>query len=418
MDPDTSRAPERPSGRSGHARLGPGLIITASFVGPGTVTTATVTGAGYGFALLWAILFSVITTVVLQEMAARLGLVTRAGLGGAMRTIFTHPAARWAAVLLVVVAIGVGEASYAGGDTTGTALGLATITGLPQPVVVLIVGVAVFALLATGSYRRLERLFGLLVAVMAAAFVLTAIVVGPDLAGLFEGLFVPSIPDGALLTTIALVGTTVVPYNLFLHASLVQEKWAADTPQALREARRDTTVSLSVGGLITLAIVTTAAATMFTRGIEADSAADLGQQLEPVLGPAAHYVVGLGLFAAGLTSATAGPLGAAYAITSVLGWSTSLSSSRFKAIWALMVIIGVVIALVGNSPVSLIVVAQAANGILLPVVAVFLLIVMNRSGILGQRRNGPISNTIGVLVVLVVTTFGIYQLADVLGLLQ
>jgi NRAMP (natural resistance-associated macrophage protein)-like metal ion transporter len=399
-------------------RLGPGLIITASFVGPGTVTTATVTGASYGFALAWTIVFSIVATIVLQEMAARLGLATRQGLGEALRATFTHPVGRWFVIVLIVAAIGVGGASYAGGDTTGTSLGLATLTQLPQPVVVLGVGATVFALLATGSYRRIEQVLVLLVGVMSAVFVLTAIVVAPDLAALLNGILVPTIPSGALLTTVALIGTTVVPYNLFLHASLVQEKWAdTDTEQALTESRRDTVLSISLGGLITLAILTTAAASLFVNGISATSSAAMAGQLEPVLGPAAPYVFALGLFAAGLTSAIAGPLGAAYAISSILGWSTDLHSTGFRVIWATVVVIGVVIALTGTNPLAVIVLAQAANGLLLPIVAGFLLVVMNSRSLLGQHRNGPLANTTGALVLLVVTGLAIYQLADVFGLL-
>lgn len=399
-------------------RMGPGLIIAASFVGPGTITTSTVTGASYGFALAWTIVFSIIATIILQEMSARLGLATRQSLGEALRATFTHPVARILVVALVVAAIGIGGSSYAGGDTTGTALGLSALTNLPQPLVVILVGVTVSALLATGSYRRVEQVLVALVGVMCVVFVLTAIAVRPDVGALLEGIVVPTIPDGALLTTVALIGTTVVPYNLFLHASLVQEKWAhSDSTTAIAESRRDTVVSISVGGLITLAILTTAAGSLFVKGIEADSSAAMARQLEPVLGPTADYVFALGLFAAGLTSAVAGPLGAAYAISSTLGWSTDLRDTRFRAIWAAVVLIGVIIALVGTSPVAVIVIAQAANGILLPIVAGFLLVVMNRTQLLGRHRNDVAANVAGAAVVAVTTVLAVYQLADVTGLL-
>ena len=183
------------------------------------------------------------------------------------------------------------------------------------------------------------------------------------------------------------------------------------------EARRDTTVSIAVGGLITVAIMATAAGTLFTEGITAESSAAMARQLEPVLGPAAPYVFALGLAAAGFTSAIAGPLGAAYAIASTAGWSTHLKNRRFQAIWAVVVVIGVLIALTGIEPVAIIVTAQAANGLLLPVVAVALLIVMNRRGLLGTYRNGVAANILGVLVVAVVIGLGAYQLADLAGLL-
>lgn len=200
----------------------------------------------------------------------------------------------------------------------------------------------VVALLGTGTYKTIERMLAVLVAVMSAVFLLTAILVRPDVGALLQGLVVPSIPQGSVLTAIALIGTTVVPYNLFLHANLVQEEWSASTPveQALPESRRDALLSISLGGLITLAIMTTAAGSLFVRGIEADSAAVMADQLEPFLGSAAKYVFAVGLFSAGLTSAIAGPLGGAYAIASTLGWSTSLGSRRFQAIWATIVVLG------------------------------------------------------------------------------
>lgn len=400
------------------SRFGPGLIIAASFIGPGTVTTATATGAGYGFALLWTIVFSIVATIVLQEMSARLGLVTREGLGEALRSTFDNTIVRTVVVILVVAAIGIGGASYAGGDTTGTSIALSTLTNLPQPVVILLVGLVVAWLLFTGSYKRVERVFAVLVAIMGAVFVLTAIVSRPDLGQMFSGIFPPTIPDGALLVTIALIGTTVVPYNLFLHASLVQEKWSrTDTAVALSESRRDTAISISIGGIITIAIMTTAAATLFVRGVEATTIDALASQLEPVLGPAADYVFALGLFSAGLTSAIAGPLGAAYAISSTMGWSTELRDTKFRIIWATILVLGVIIALTGTNPIAVIVFAQATNGILLPIIAAFLLVVMNRPGFLGKYRNGPLANTLGGIVLVTVTGLAVYQLADVFGLL-
>ncbi len=342
----------------------------------------------------------------------------REGLGEALRSTFDNTIVRTVVVILVVAAIGIGGASYAGGDTTGTSIALSTLTNLPQPVVILLVGLVVAWLLFTGSYKRVERVFAVLVAIMGAVFVLTAIVSRPDLGQVFSGIFPPTIPDGALLVTIALIGTTVVPYNLFLHASLVQEKWPrTDTAVALSESRRDTAISISIGGIITIAIMTTAAATLFVRGVEATTIDALASQLEPVLGPAADYVFALGLFSAGLTSAIAGPLGAAYAISSTMGWSTELRDTKFRIIWATILVLGVIIALTGTNPIAVIVFAQATNGILLPIIAAFLLVVMNRPGFLGKYRNGPLANTLGGIVLVTVTGLAVYQLADVFGLL-
>lgn len=407
-------AAPRPPRRFG---VGPGLVITASFIGPGTLTTATLAGSSAGYALLWAVVFSILATIVIQTMSARLGLVTRSGLGTALRTVFTHPLARGLFVALVVSAIGVGGAAYAGGDTIGTSLAVSSLLGLPYPAVVIGVGVIIIALLASGVYKLIERVLLVLVAVMSAVFVLTAIVVRPDVGAMLTGMVVPSVPAGTALTVIALIGTTIVPYNLFLHSNLVQEKWSKDTPTdvAVARAGRDTALSMSVGGLITLAIVVTAAGSLFAAGVDADSVEAMAVQLRPLLGPASEYVFALGLFAAGLTSAVAGPLGGAYAISSSLGWSTDLKNRRFQAIWSAIVLIGMVVALSGGNPLAVLLFAQATNGVLLPVIVVSLLVVMNRRALLGEYRNGPVANVLGGLIVVVVSGLGGYQVYDVLS---
>lgn len=405
---ETTTAPQRKSGM-----FGPGLLIAASFIGPGTVTTATVTGASYGYALVWAIVFSIVATIILQEMSVRLGLAARLSTGEALRQTFNSQIVKWLMIVLVVSAIGIGGAAYAGGDTTGTSLAIASVTGWSQ--VLLSVGVAavVLALLLSGSYALLEKVMTVLVGILALTFVITAISVGPDLGDMLRSTFMPSVPDGAVLSAVALIGTTVVPYNVFLHSNLVQEKWG-DEPRdpALKKARIDNVVSISLGGLITLAIVATAAATMFAQGLQAESAADLAEPLRPMLGDAAPWLLAIGLFAAGMTSAVAGPMGAAYAICGVMGWPTDMKSQRFRAIVVVVVLCGAAIAISGFNPIQVIILAQAANGILLPVIAFFLLITMNNKRLLGEHANSLVGNIVGGLIFLITLVLGGLSLAD------
>lgn len=401
--------------------MGPGLLVAAAFIGPGTVTTASVAGAGTGYAILWALIFSIFATVILQEMSARLGIVSREGLGEALRTTFENPVVKVAAVLLVVAAIAFGNAAFETGNITGAALGLGALVGLSPKVWSLVVGVAAFALLASGVYKVIERVLVALVVVMSVVFVATAaIVLRPsDIPNILAGVFAPSIPSGALITVVALIGTTVVPYNLFLHASSVQEKWGEETPtrQALAESRTDTTLSIILGGVITLAIMATAAAAFFERGIEITDAGQMAGQLEPLLGAAAKYFFAIGLLAAGLTSAITAPLAAAYATSGALGWERDLKGWKFRSVWAAIIIFGTVFAVLGTSPVQAIVFAQAANGVLLPIVAAFLLVVMNRANLLGEFKNGVVGNILGILVVLAATVIGANLVLSSLGVL-
>ena len=266
--------------------LGPGLLVAAAFIGPGTVTTASVAGAGTGYALLWALAFSIIATIILQEMSARLGIVSREGLGEALRTTFDNALVKVIAVVLVVSAIGIGTAAFETGNITGAASGLASIGGFSSGVWSGIVGVAAFALLASGVYKVIERVLVALVIVMSVVFLLTAVIVQPNVGDILAGLFAPGIPEGSLVTVIALVGTTVVTYNFFLHSSSVQDKWPESVPtdEALSESRFDTTASVILGGIITLAIIVTGAAAFFGSDTEIETAADMALQLEPLAG--------------------------------------------------------------------------------------------------------------------------------------
>jgi len=337
-------------------------------------------------------------------------LVTREGLGEALRTTFTNRAVRVLATSLVVAAIAFGNAAFQMGNITGAGLGLEALTGVSHRTWAVAVGVSAAAVLASGVYRVIERVLIAMVVLMSVVFVLTAIIVRPDVGGIVSGMFVPTLPAGALVTVIALIGTTVVPYNLFLHASAVREKWPASVPlrDALGEARLDTGMSVAFGGLVTLAILVTAAS-CYSLGTNLESAAAMATQLEPLLGKTAKSFFATGFLAAGLTSAITAPLAAAYATAGALGWGSGLRSWKFRATWALIVVVGTALALAGYRPLHAIVFAQAANGLLLPVVAVFLLIVVNRRDLLGDHTNGLVANILGAVVVVTAAGLGFYM---------
>lgn len=390
--------------------IGPGALVAAAFVGPGTVTTASVIGAEYAYLLVWTIAFSILATIVLQEMSARLGLITQEGLGEAFRNEFDNPIPRTISITLVVSAIGIGTAAFQTGNIVGGAAGLSTITGVSENIWGPIMGLVAAGLLWTGNYKLIERVFIGLVTVMGLAFVVNAIMVRPDIGSLAGGL-VPTVPEGSAYLIAGLVGTTVVGYNLFLHASTVQERW--DGAEDLAECRADTIGMVIVGGIITTAIVVTAAA-VFPEGTSISNVGEMADQLEPVFGGYALTFFAIGLFAAGFTSAMSAPLAGAYATAGALGWERDLTSTRFRAIWMTILGVGIVFSALDYNPVQVIVFAQVANGLLLPILAVFLIYAMNNRDLLGEYTNSTLQNVLGGLVTLVVIGIGLRTLYDVL----
>jgi manganese transport protein len=391
--------------------MGPGALVSAAFIGPGTVTACTLAGANYGYVLLWALLFATLATIVLQEMSARLGLVTQQGLAENLRELLQNSWWKWPLFALIIVALYAGNAAY-----EGAALGLNAIVqnqdSLFQYAVLLISGLAA-ALLWFGSYRYIEKILLTLVLLMALAFITTFILVKPDMSALIEGLFSPQIPSGSLLTVIALIGTTIVPYNLFLHASAVKAKW--HSVDELNTARTDTAISIGLGGLITILIASTAAASMFSRQLPVSGVADMALQLEPVFGTFSTTMLGLGLFAAGLSSSLTAPLATAYAMTEILSLNTKPGALAFRLIGLSVIVIGAALALTGIKPLTIIVAAQFANGLLLPVIAVFLLYAMNQKRLLGQYTNSLLVNLLGFAVLLITAGLGLRMILKALG---
>jgi manganese transport protein len=398
--------------------IGPGALIAAAFIGPGTVTACTLAGANYGYTLLWALLFATAATIILQEMSARLGLVTQQGLGETLRIMLNQSVWKWPLVGLIMVALYLGNAAYEAGNLSGAALGIEALTDQSQSLFrmsVLVISLLAGILLWRGSYKQIERMLLMLVALMALTFIATFISVGPDLSALFKGLTTPNVPDGSLLTVIALIGTTVVPYNLFLHASAVKAKWSSIND--LKHARADTATAIGLGGLITILIASTAAASIFGSGLNISGAGDMATQLEPVFGSFSKIMLGMGFFAAGLSSSITAPLATAYAVTEILGIKGGTSSRAFKLIALSVIFSGAIIALTGIKPISIILAAQFANGLLLPIVAMFLLVVMNQKKQLGQYVNKWLGNTLGAIVVIVTAGLGIRIILSAAGLI-
>ena len=397
-------------------KSGPGTLVAAAFIGPGTVTLCTLAGVNFGFHLLWAMVLSIIATIVLQEMASRLGIISQKGLSEVIRSEIKHPIINKLILLLILSAIVVGNASYEAGNISGGILGLETITGefrivlgnYSLNILSFVVGIIAFILLYIGNYKFLERVLVILVLIMSLSFLITAFLTKPDIFNILKGALIPSFPEGSLLTILGLVGTTVVPYNLFLHASLVKEKW--NNPKDLKEVRKDTIVSIALGGLVSMAIIISASSIGLG---EISSAADLAKSLAPLYGDFASYFLGIGLFAAGITSAITAPLAAAYVARGCFGWESDLKSKQFRAVWFLILLLGVVFSSLGLKPIEIIKFAQVANGVLLPVVAGILLWMVNKKVVLGKYVNSKFQNILGFIILIITIFLGLRGLDKV-----
>jgi Mn2+/Fe2+ NRAMP family transporter len=377
------------------AVMGPGIITGFAGNDAGGVTTYTAVGAHYGFAMLWLLLLSTAGLLVIQEMCARMGAVTGKGLSDLIRERF---GVRWTIVAMVALLIANGSnvvAEFAGVAASLELLGVERIVSVPAAALV------IWALVVFFSYRVVERtLFVLVLAFIA--YPVSALIVKPDWPAVATGIAIPSLPteQAALIAALALVGTTITPYMMFyIQASIVDKGIGRDL---YRFARVDVALGAILTGLNGFFIVVVAGAVLFPHHVIVNSAADAAQALGPLAGDQAKLLFGIGLFGASLLAATVMPLSTSYAICEAFGWEAGISKDFreapvFMGLFTLLLVIGALVVLSPSVPLfPLILVSQNVNGLLLPIVLVFILKLAGDRGLMGDQRNSRVSQVIGV----------------------
>ncbi len=372
-------------------------IISAAFIGPGTITTAASAGASFKEALVWALVFATIATVILQEAAARITIASGLSLGEAIAKRYQGKSSL-AIKLFIVGAIVFGGAAYQAGNILGATSGIALIFGLNIKLVTTVIAVICFFLLWGGNAQSLAKFMGIMVALMGLVFIGVAINLDLDIIKLIKGSVIPSIPPGSDLIIIGLIGTTIVPYNLFLASGISRG-------QELKEMRFGITIAVIIGGIISIAILLVGTSIQGEFSFQA-----LHMALEDKLGPWAGIMLGVGLFAAGFTSSITAPLASAITAQSIFGQNNSQWSNtgrKYRLVWIFILASGFLVGISGLRPIPVIIMAQAINGFLLPFITIFLLIIVNDKSIIPvSALNSNFSNVSMLLVVGITILFG------------
>ncbi len=372
-------------------------VIAAAFIGPGTVTTAARAGADHGYSLLWALLFSTLACLLLQEMSARSYLVSGQSLGERIRSTFPSIWVRG----ILVAAIGIGGIAYEAGNLLGAVAGIRMLFPQTDPDTATIPAVIGFCLLAavilwSGRQERMAQVLGLLVVVMGGMFLVLATQAPDPVSVWMSSMVVPTIPEDAEWLVLGLVGTTIVPYNVFLGGSIGKG-------QSVREMRLGLSVAVLLGGVISMAVL------IASVGMDGEfSFSGLERMVQQRMGLAGRKMLGIGLMAAGFTSAVTAPWATALAIKGLF----PVPKRYFQVLWGLVLLAGLIFGVSGLQPIPAIIAAQALNGLALPLVAIILLIMMNRG--MGAHKNRPIGNVLGAFVVFVTLILGFMQLIKLL----
>jgi Mn2+/Fe2+ NRAMP family transporter len=375
------------------AILGPGLIAAASDNDAGGITTWSVIGARYGYSMLWLLLLITPILAVTQEMGARMGAVTGKGLAALIREKFSLRVTAFAMLALLVANFGTTVAEFSG---VAAAFGLA---GIPSWLAVPPVAVGVWFLVTRGSYRKVERVFLALTAVYVAYFI-AGFLARPDWGAAVHGTVVPKVQMNSLwiLTAIAAIGTTITPWGqFFIQAYIVDKRitWA-------RYAY--TRVEVYMGAVFTdaidLFIVLACAATLYKAGVVIETAGDAARALSPLAGRAASLLFGFGLLNVSILGAAILPLTTAYAVCEAFGFESGLDKKReeapvFNGLLTGFILVPALVAVIPHLPlVKVMLLSQDVNGILLPIILIYVLKIINDPRVMGEHVNGRVYNTI------------------------
>ncbi len=396
-------------------------VVSAAFIGPGTVTTATKAGVHYNFKLLWTLVFSTFATLMLQEASARLAIATKMNLGEAIAKQFEGRKSRYFVLFIIIMSIVLGCAAYEAGNILGAVAGLTFLFDVPTHYIVICIGILAILTFSLNSVHKIARFMGILVFLMGLAFFITSIMLKPDFTEILKGSFIPHIPsgNGAGLIILGLIGTTVIPYDLFLGAGV------SDKNQTIRDMRFGLSVAIILGGIISMSIMGVGNA--ITEGMSEAARNNmvysydlLKNTLEISTGRYAIYIFGFGMFAAGFSSAITSPLASAITVQSIFSKKTkkSIKTSNIMYKVALVGVLatGLFFGLLEVKPIPVIIVAQAFNGLILPLIATFLIYVINDVKIMGLKNvNGWFSNVLMSIILWVTILLGVTNIVQSIG---
>lgn len=369
------------------AVLGPGIIAANAGNDASGIATYSTVGAGFGYSLLWVFIPMVLSLIVVQEMCARMGVVTGQGLADLIREQF---GVRWTAFVMLALLIantGVIISEFVGIAQASELLGVSRYISIP------LAGGLIWWVVVKGSQKRVERVF-LAMSLVFFAYVISAFLAKPEWPKAAEGFIEPtfSLDTLYLFTIMALIGTTITPFmQVFVQSSVVEKGMDKDD---LPLVRADVVVGTIFACLIAAFIVISTAATLNAQGITTiDSAATAAESLAPIAGTYAKYLFAVGLFGAAMLAMGVLPLSTAYSITEALGFEKGLSRSFreapiFLGIFTVLMLIGGIVAMIPGIPqIKLLLFTQCVNGLLLPIVLTAIVSLANNREIMGEYKN-------------------------------
>ena len=379
--------------------IDPGIITALANNDAGGISTYSIVGAHYGTKMLWVLFLVTISLAITQEMGMRIGLVTRQGLGGVIREYF---GVRWAALVMLTMLIT--NLGTIASEFSGVAASF-EIFGMSKYLAVPLSAFAVWIILYKGSFKTTQKIF-LAFSTLFLAYIINGFLAKPDFGGAMKALITPQIEwtPPFLVTMIALIGTTITPWGQFFIQSYVVDK-GLDVKHYKAE-KAEAYIGSFLASVVAFFIIISTATTLYRHGIDIHDAKDAAMALRPLLGRFAELLFAFGLFCASMLGAFILPVATAYVICEAFGWeygfNTTWKNGRmFYSLILLSIILPALIVLIpGISLIQIMLHAQNVNGMLLPIILIFVMRIINDKNVMGEYTNKPVGNAIAWLTIL------------------
>jgi NRAMP (natural resistance-associated macrophage protein)-like metal ion transporter len=386
--------------------IGPGIITAAVDNDPGGITTYSVAGSHYGYLLLWTIIPIIIALILIQEMAARMGIVTGKGLADLIRENFGLRATFYVMLILVVVNFGNVLSEFAGIAAAGEIFGIARYILVP------ICAIGIWLLVVYGNYKVVERVF-LIASIVYVSYIISGILARPPWGNVVVQLVTPHMVWKAdyFIIIMGLIGTTIAPWMMFYLQSSIVEKGLKTSD--LKYSKVDVISGSVVTGIVAFFIIVACAITLYANNIPVNTAEEAARALFPLAGVYAAALFAFGLFNAGVFSAAILPLSTAYSVCEGLGWESGVNkrfkeAPQFYFLITFLIAVGAGIILLPNMPlIKIMLISQVLNGILLPIILVYMLRLSSNKKLMGEHSNSKAFNifTWGICILIIILTF-------------
>jgi Mn2+/Fe2+ NRAMP family transporter len=384
------------------AIMGPGIITANVDNDAGGLATYSHAGAAFGLKYLWVLLPVGVALIMVQEMVNRMGIVTGEGLSSLIRERFGARITFYLMVVLFLTNLGNVMAEFAGIASAGA------LFGVPPWLSVPVCAFLVWGLVLKYNYRSIEKIF-LISCLFYVAYLVTAVLVAPDWAEVGKALVTPSFDSqrADLVLILGLIGTTIAPWMQFYQQAAVVEKNVGI--ENLGYSKADTIVGGLAVNLVAGAIIVVCGLTLFKAGIPADTAAEAARSLEPLAGPWAGHLFAFGLWNASMFAASILPLSTSYTVCEALGFERGVDhdyheAPQFYVLYTAAIVLGAAIVLLpGVDLMQIMIGSQVVNGLLLPIILVFMLVLVNDRDLMGEYANGPAYNIVSVAMVAAVS---------------